>query len=285
MKPAILLRTILFALLLTPLAGLLPRIAQAADEQIYTIGVVPQFEQRKLYATWKPIVDELETRTGLKFNLVTTLKIQDFEKAIARGEFDFIYVNPYHVLQVHDAQGYIPLVADKTPLRGILVVHKGGPIEKPEDLNGKTVAFPSPNALGASLLVRADLENIFHVSITPLYVTTHSSVYLHVAKDMAAAGGGVEKTLMEQDPSVRDELRVIYTTRACPSHPLAAHPRVAKKVREQVRMSLLSLNKAETTREMLKKIPATELIPVGYNDYAIMRKWELEKYWQPVEED
>src|SRR5512144_2029871 len=140
MKRAQLISLILFVVLITPLAGYVPGIqpqrACAATPKTYSLGVVPQFEQRKLYATWKPVVDDLEKRTGLKFDLVTTLKIQDFEKAIARGEFDFVYVNPYHVLQVHDAQGYIPLVADKAPLRGIVVARKGGPIEKPEDLNG-----------------------------------------------------------------------------------------------------------------------------------------------------
>ena len=289
MKRAHILNSFLFALFLAPLANFLPGIhsaeASAAEAQKeYTFGVVPQFEQRKLYATWKPIVDELEKRTGLSFNLVTTLKIPDFEKAIARGEFDFIYVNPYHVLQVHDAQGYIPLVADKTPLRGIIVVRKDGPIEKPADLNGKTMAFPSPNALGASLLVRADLENIYHATVTPLYVTTHSSVYLHVAKDMAAAGGGVEKTLQEQDEAIRSQLRVIYTTRSCPSHPVAAHPRVPKKVRDLVRKALLDISDTPEGKEMLQKVPAKQLIPVSYDDYAVMRDWGLAKYWQPIQE-
>lgn len=262
----------------------LPQHASAAPEKTYTFGVVPQFEQRKLYATWKPIVDELSKRTGLTFNLVTTLKIQDFEKAFMRGEFDFTYVNPYHVVQVRDAQGYIPLVADSAPLRGIIVVRKDSPIQKASELDGKTVAFPSPNALGASLLVRADLEQVHHASITPSYVTTHSSVYLHVAKDLVAAGGGVEKTLQEQSDDIKSQLRVIYTTRSCPSHPVTAHPRVPKEVREKVRKALLAMNEASEGKEMLLKIPAKQLIPVDYADYAVMRAWGLEKYWQPINE-
>ena len=39
----------------------------------YLFGVVPQFEQRKLYAIWDPIIKELEKRTGLDFTLATTL--------------------------------------------------------------------------------------------------------------------------------------------------------------------------------------------------------------------
>lgn len=288
MKRAQLISLILFVVFITPLAGYVPGIqpqqACAATPKTYSFGVVPQFEQRKLYATWKPIVDDLEKRTGLKFDLVTTLKIQDFEKAIARGEFDFVYVNPYHIVQVHRAQGYIPLVADNAPLRGIVVVRKDSQFEKLSDLNGKDVAFPSPNALAASMLVRADLDQLGHATITPMYVTTHSSVYLHVAKGLAAAGGGVEKTLQEQDASIRDQLRVIYTTRSCPSHPVAAHPRVPKNVREKVRKALLAMGKSAEGREMLQKVPVQQLIPVNYADYAVMQKWGLDKYWQPVKE-
>ncbi|MBT8122773.1 MAG: phosphate/phosphite/phosphonate ABC transporter substrate-binding protein [Gammaproteobacteria bacterium] len=40
--------------------------AQATDaEKVYTFGVVPQFEQRKLLRIWRPILNELEQRTGL----------------------------------------------------------------------------------------------------------------------------------------------------------------------------------------------------------------------------
>jgi phosphonate transport system substrate-binding protein len=250
----------------------------------YTLSIVPQFEQRKMYATWKPIVDELELRTGLRFNLITTLAIQDFHNAYARGEFDFVYVNPYHIVRFHDSQEYIPLVADTVPLRGIIVVRKDGPIKTPADLEGKTAAFPSPNALGASLLVRSDLEQVHHIRAKPLYVKTHSSVYLHVAKDLAAAGGGVEKTLQEQDASLRAQLRVIYTTRSCPSHPVAAHPRVPPEVQDKVRKALLAMQETAEGKEMLGKIPVKQFIPVTYDNYAPMRAWGLEKYWQAIPE-
>ena len=67
-----------------------------AASKPYTFGVTPQFEQRKLHTIWTPIIRELEQRTGLRFELVTTLNIKDFEKEVAAGNFDFVYTNPYH---------------------------------------------------------------------------------------------------------------------------------------------------------------------------------------------
>ncbi len=245
----------------------------------YTFGVVPQFEQRKLYAIWKPVIDELQRKTGLEFRLETTLKIGDFEKEYTRGSFDFVYMNPYYILKSTPSNEYIPLVRDKAPLRGVLVVCKDSALRSPAGLDGKVVAFPSPNALGASLLMRADLDRVFHVAVKPLYVKTHSSVYLHVATGLAAAGGGVEKSLREQPPEIRDSLRILYTTREMPSHPVAAHPRVAKEVREKVRQAFLEMGKSPEGRELLSKIPVRQMIPTSIEDYRPMFGWGLESYW------
>ena len=250
-----------------------------ASAETYTFAVVPQFEQRKLFAIWKPIVDEVEKRTGLSLKLTATLTVPEFERELSRGNFDFIYCNPYHILKMIPTPGYIPLVRDSAPLRGILVVRKNSPIHSLTELEGKTVAFPSPNAIGASLLMRADLSRLYHVTVTPLYVKTHSSVYLHVANGLTDAGGGVEKTLQEQAPEIIDALRVIYTTREFPSHPIAAHPRVPKADREKVRRALMEIGATREGQALLAKVPIQQVVPAALEDYTPMRDWGLESLW------
>ena len=250
-----------------------------AVAQTYTFAVVPQFEQRKLFAIWKPIVDELERRTGISLKLVATLTIKEFEQELDEGSFDFVYANPYHILKVSTSQGYIPLVRDSAPLRGILVVRKDSPIRNPSELNGKPVAFPSPNAIGASLLMRADLARLYHATTQPLYVKTHSSVYLHVVNGLADAGGGVEKTLHEQDAPVRDALKVLYTTRDMSSHPIAAHPRMPREARETVRRALLEIGASKEGQALLAKVPMQQAVSASLEDYTTMRGWGLESLW------
>lgn len=264
---------IVFALL----SGLLSASCVAAES--YTFAVTPQFEQRKLMAIWRPIVDEMQKRTGLTFTLTSRLTVPEFEKDLANATYDFVYCNPYNIIKSVPDPGYIPLVRDSSPLRGILLVRKDSPYLKPGDLEGKTIAFPSPNAIGASLLMRADLARLLHVNIKPIYVKTHSSVYLHVVKELADAGGGVETTFQEQEPAVRDALRVLYTTRGFPSLPVAAHPRVPKADREKVRKALLDLSTTREGKEMLARIPMDDVVPTSLEDYAPMRSWGLESFW------
>lgn len=252
---------------------------QALAAESYTFAVTPQFEQRKLYAIWNPIVQELQKRTGVQLKLVAALSVPEFEKGISAGSFDFVYANPYHIYHEIRGQGYIPLVRDNVPLRGIIVVRKDNPVRDISELNGKVLAMPSPNALGAGLLPRAELERLRHVKMTYLYVKTHSSVYLHVANGLADAGGGVEKTLAEQDKAIRDQLRILYTTQGFPSLPVAAHPRIPKDTREKIRQALLDIGNTPEGRKMLAEVPITQVVPASTAEYEALRKLNLESYW------
>jgi phosphonate transport system substrate-binding protein len=278
MRPDTIARITLFRLLtVLCLASLLA--FPARSEESYTFAVVPQFEQRKLFATWKPIVDELSRRTGIKLNLVATLTVPEFERELSRGSYDFVYANPYHILREFTRQGYMPLVRDQSPLRGILVVRKDSPLKSPAELNGEKLAIPSYNALGASLLLQADLAQVFKATPKLVNVKTHSSVYLQVASGQLAAGGGVEKTLQEQDKTVQDMLRVLYTTREMPSHPVAVHPRVPVKVRQAVQQALLAMSQSEEGQKMLLHVPMQKAISTSMQDYLPMRQWGLDTYW------
>lgn len=261
------------------IAGLCAGLSVRAAER-YTLAIVPQFGQRQIFTIWKPIIAELERRSGLQLDLRAGPSVGAFEQQIAVGAFDFIYANPYHILRNYPDPGYIPLLRDRSPLRGILVVAKDSPVQSPAELDGQPLAVPSFNALGASLLLRADLAHLFQVRVRPVDVKTHSSVYLQVANGLLPAGGGVEKTLQEQEPAVRDRLRVIYTTREMPSHPVAAHPRVPAAVRARLQKAFLDFAATAEGRRLIGEIPMREAVPASIKDYLPMRQWGLDAYWK-----
>ncbi|OGU09250.1 MAG: phosphate ABC transporter [Geobacteraceae bacterium GWC2_58_44] len=245
----------------------------------YTFGVVPQYDQRQLFAIWKPLLEELQRRTGLSFKLAATPTIPAFERELLKGGYDFAYPNPYHALKANQSHGYLPIVRDSTNLHGILVVRRDSPVKSPSELDGKVVALPCPNALGASLLMRADLARVHHAKVSPLYAKTHDSVYLHVVKGLADAGGGVEKTLEEQEKPIRDALRIIYTTRDLPSHPIVVSPRIPRTDAEKVRRAFIEMAAAKEGQELLEKVPMKKPVSTSMDEYSPMMKWGLEAFW------
>lgn len=261
----------------------LPGTQAQADQTAYTFAVVPQFEQRQLFAVWKPILNELENRTGLQFRMVGTPTIPSFEQQFMAGQFDFAYMNPYHALTAIQAREYLPLVRDDSLLQGILMVRQDSPIRSVEQLRGHVIAFPAPNALGASLMIRADLERQFGLTYTPLYVQTHTSVYLHILQGLASAGGGVNKSLQQQVPAIRDNLRTIHTTEAVPTHPVVAHRRIPENHRTRVRQALLEMGRSETGRRLLKDVPMPSPIPTTEEDFLSLLKLDLAPWEENAE--
>lgn len=256
-----------------------PKPAEKSAEKSYVFGVVPQFERRQLYAIWQPVLNDISKRSGVSLHLATTLSVHDFEKEMAAGKFDFVFTNPYHVLKERKEQGYIPLVRGEAPLKGILIVPKDSPIQSVQDMAGKTLAVPTLNALGASIMIQADLERLYGIKVGTQDVRTHASVFLNVANNLVDSGGSVQKMLGEQKPEVRDRVRVIYTTRDMPSHPVAAHPRVPEAVRQNVQKAFLELDKSQEGGEILARVPMHPLVATTMADYVMMEDWGLDKYW------
>lgn len=273
---SVVVRTMLAVFVLIGVAGF---VAAEEGRPEYTVGVVPQFEASRLHAIWRPILDQLEQRTGLRFKLRGSPSIPEFEREFVQGNFDFAYMNPYHLVMANKAAGYVPLIRDTgRQLYGVLVVRKDSEITDPRQLQDQPVAFPSPNALGASLQMRQELFDLFGVTTKSSYVKTHDSVYLNVLLGEAVAGGGVQKTLNRQKPQYRDALRVIHTTTKVAPHPLAALPGVPEADRLAVQNALLDLGKSEEGKALLQKIPIRQVGKATMQDYEPLKQMGLERF-------
>lgn len=252
----------------------------AAEQVVYRFGVVPQFESRVLFSIWQPVLQELERRTGLKFKLVGSPKIPEFEKSFLAGKFDFAYTNPFHLFLTEGKQDYIPLIRDGSRmLTGIVVVKKDSPYQNLADLQNKIIAFPSPNALGASLAVRAGFIGAGLTEFTPMYAQTHSSVYLHVATGLADAGGGVLSTLQAQSEALQERMRIIHSATGIPTHPVCAHPRVPVEHRERVQKAFLAMSRTAEGKKLLARIPMYEPVLADMTTYRVMSERGYDKYY------
>ncbi len=128
-------------------------------EKVYSFGVVPQFDPNQQAKIWIPILAEVEKLAGLRFKLLSSPSIPDFEVEFNFGRFDFAYMNAYQALIANKKQKYLPFLRDQgKKLQGILVTKKSSAITNINQLKGMTIAFPSPSALGASLIIRSDFQ-------------------------------------------------------------------------------------------------------------------------------
>lgn len=246
---------------------------------VYTLAVVPQFTTVDIGLRWTPLLDRIKKETGITLQIRSTADIPAFETEFLAGIPDFVFLNPYHMVMAARAQDYRPLARSSQALSGILVVRKDSNIENLKGLDGATVAFPAPNAFGASLYMRALLTEQYGISFTTSYVGTHQNVYRHVLFGDAQGGGGVLSTLEREPEGIRNQLRVIFQTPDTASHPLAVHPRVARHVADQVYRALQHMATDKEGRELLARVELDGAIAAEYSrDYAPLEKLKLERY-------
>lgn len=274
----VLLKTACAAMLVGTLAP--PAWAQAG-KPVYTLAVVPQFQAIETSRVWAPILERVGQEAGVTLTLKVAKDIPSFEDEVMEGKPDFAYMNPYHQLMAFKAQGYVPLVRDSKLLTGLLVVRQDDPIKSVKDLEGKTLAFPAPNAFGASLLIRAHLAEVDKVNITPFYAKTHTNTYRQTIVGKTTASGGVRATLDKEPAEVRAALRVLMETPGAAPHPLSAHPRVPTKVQQAVKAAMIKLASDAELNAVFKDVPMGNPVEADQaRDYQVLEKYRLERYLQ-----
>jgi len=249
------------------------------SQESYTISVVPQSSSSAIYNDWQPLLDYLNETLNLELELALQDSIQNFEVDFLEANPDFLFLNPYHEVMAHKAHGYIPLLSDASrQLKGILVVPKDSELTHIEELHNKQVAFPAPNSFGASLYLRAYLNDV-GIYINPTYVGTHANVYRHAMLGEAVAGGGVYSTLRKESEAFQASVRVLYETPGVTPHPLAVHPRVPEHIREAVVQAVLELTQTEHGRQLLQAVQLKEPMQVNYQEhYQFLENYNLEEF-------
>ncbi len=225
-----------------------------ASAETVTLSVVPQQSASKLARLWTPIVAYLSEKTGHDVRFTTAKDIPTFEARLAEGQYDLAYMNPYHYTVFSHSPGYSAFARQKNKrIKGIVVVRKESPLIDMSELEGEKLAFPSPAAFAASVLPRSHMRSE-GIGITPQYVSSHDSVYLGVARGLFPAGGGVMRTFNNTDPSVRAELRVLWTTKTYTPHAFASHPRVPAPVVSEILNAMLEMNEDPEGKALLDSI-------------------------------
>jgi len=249
--------------------------SNAMAEKVLSFGIVPQQSASKLARLWTPILDHISEQTGLEIRFSTAPDIPTFEKRLAAGKYDFAYMNPYHYVVFSEAPGYNALnkARDKR-IKGIIVVKKDSKISQLKDLDNSTLAFPAPAAFAASILTRAALTSD-GVAFTPKYVSSHDSVYRAVAKGIYPAGGGVVRTFNNMTPEIRDQLKVLWTTRGYTPHAIATRPGLNQSDAQKVQQVLVDMYQQPESKLLLDNIKIKGFETASDNDWDDVRKLKL----------
>jgi phosphonate transport system substrate-binding protein len=253
-------------------------LGMASSQAPLKVYIVPQLTATQTYTNWAPLLERVGIQTKQCFELMVPTSIPEFESDLNDGLPDFAFMNPYHAVMTWRDSQYVPLVASSEPIYGVLSISRGSKIQKIQDLKGSKIAFPAPNAFAASLLIRATLSQV-GVQYDPIYLKTHSNVYRAVIRGDAAAGGGIQSTLLAEPVELKAELRVLIETKRYTAHPFSANARIPLALQQQIQNALLEIGQTNGGRQLLNDVQLAEPKTVTFAiNYQPLEALQLEKF-------
>ncbi len=115
--------------------------ASGEQQKQYLFAVLPQRPPVAMHASWRPFLDQLEKQLGVSLKLKLYETMPQFEEEMKRGEADFVFSTPPHVVLAHQSQKYQPLVRGSHTIAGVLFTRKNSAIKTLADLDRQEVAF------------------------------------------------------------------------------------------------------------------------------------------------
>src|SRR3954447_7358513 len=179
------------------LAALLALMSTArATDQAYTFNVLNQRSIALTSQYWNPILIYVSKKSGVPLELRLAKTVQEGNALAEQGAYDFLFTNHFFTPE-RDRLGFRVIVKPAgRPIRGQIVVPSDSIIKSLQELDGKEVAFPSPDAFAAyQLPMDALLKAKVHVK--PVFTSNQEASFAQRKVDTAAAPA-VNDTILER---------------------------------------------------------------------------------------
>lgn len=239
-KPGAFRRWILFAFFAAFAAVTLLAAACAGDSSetpsTLRVGLIPNQAPENLKAQYEPFQKYLEAYLGMPVKLFVATDYAGVVEAMASDRLDLAYFGGLTYVQAEQRADIYPIVTEIDRLthtskyHSVIIVPTNSPVQRLEDLRGKTFAFGDISSTSGSLYPRIMLDRAGIAVPDDLkdvvYTGGHDATALAVANERVDAGGLEERILVrmiEQGTIDSESIRIIAR-----SDPIEGYPWVAR---------------------------------------------------------
>ncbi len=258
------------------------------------LAVHPLHNPTKLMQAYQPLVDYLNARLHRgHLTLEASRDYADFERKYNALKPEFLLPNPWQTLQAMKV-GYFVLAMAGEPhdFKGIFVVRKDGGLNRPADLKGRSVSYPSRTALAACIMPQRFLYDYginVNTEIDNRYVGSQESSIMNVCLGLTAAGATWPppwRAFQKDHPIEAANLKVIWETESLINNSVMVRNDVPVQFVDQVRALLLGLDSTVEGRAILAGMETARFLPATDKDYDVVQSFisEFERDIRPVEE-
>lgn len=240
----------------------------------YKFGVFPYLPTNRIKKVYTPIAKHLSETIGASVKLRTKSTFAAFQESLYAEEYDIAFVQPFDYIVAHDKYNYLPLVRRNHPLRTVIIVKKGSPYKRLNQLKGKVVTTPPAHSAVSRLTNKSLKQNGLNLKtdITRTYKKNHFACLQSVLIGEAAACGTTERVLKHfSDIKMKDKFTILYKAQEIPHSLFVIHKRIPQEIREKLIKSMVDWPNTKNGRKILAGKLIVPMLPTNDSLYDVIR--------------
>ena len=250
----------------------------AAAQQAYGYNVLNQRTIALTAQYWNPILTYVSRKSGVPLDLKLAKTAKEGNAAAESGAYDFLYTNHFFT-PARDRLGFQVIARPAGPgIRSQIVVPMDSPIQSLADLDGKDVAFVSPDGftgywLPMDALLRAN------VNVKVVFAGNQEASQAQLKVNKVAAAGVNSTVLARYSRREGFEYRALWTSDLYQDLCIMANPKVPQDKVAAVRAALINMAKDPEGRQILQA-GADLLKSVGELGFVAAENSDYDNYRQ-----
>lgn len=233
--------------------------AVVASKPILRFAVHPLHNPDRLNQVFGPLIAHLNSKiTGYQFQLEASVNYAAFEKKLEKREVEFALPNPYQTIKsIKYGYKVFAKMGDDENFRGVILVRRDSSIAKIRDLKGKSISYPAPTALAATMLPQLFIFDhgldVVHATKS-LFVGSQESSIMNVYLGVSDAGCTWPppwKAFVQANPEKAKDLKVIWETSSLPNNGLVARDDQKADLVLRIQNELIHLNDEPVGKQIL----------------------------------
>ncbi len=235
----------------------LPRWVYA--QQTIPFGFCPKYNPRIMVQLYQPFLEYLNQTTPYRFEIKLSRFYEDTVDQLGKGEVLIASCGPVSYVKARERYGVTAILRalskEGNPFyRGIIIVRQDSPIQKLEDIKGKSFAFGQTWSTASHVLPKYHLLKV-NIKLKDLkgydFLRHHDSIVNAVLKGQFDAGAVKDIVAYKYQ---KEGLRFIFVTDPIPTVPILVRKEVPTELIKSVQTALLKLNPGDPHHQKMMSL-------------------------------
>ena len=235
-------------------------------------GLAEQAGFSEMQEKYKGLAELLSIVLKKQVKIESSQNIKSSSANLQKSRYDLMFCRPSNVAaKAIQDQKYALVAMAKGNFTAAFIVSKDSSMKKPEDINGKRIAFPAET----SLMTKAGLATLRDMNITPskdkIKYTRFQDALAYMVKnkftDAAVVAPIVAKNWEKEGG------RVLFNSKQLPFWSIIASPNMSQDDIEKIRSTVIAMENSDDGKKILGRIGVKGFVAGNQQDYLDMLKW------------